>query len=426
MKLPFFQIAYMYPPIHTVGVLRNAEITRMLAAKGHPGTVITSKHTPVHEYSYTSVDVQRVNVLDYRSRKNKKANFTPSQSAKSSLAYKLFTKFYNSYPFNLFLGEGAITYIYNAYRKLDQLISETNGQGILISSFRPWADHQVAYLLKKKYPDLIWWCDWRDTAFEQRKSKPVGQGYQLKKLHQLNRQATVVTAVSTGVLNDLQPLEAYHEVIYNGATNNNSYNLDELITKKPHIVYTGSLYGEDRNPRPLFTAVSKLLHKEGNNHFDIEITYAGKDRVKWQSLLDEIDSSLPTNSLGMISHSEAMRLQKLAAINVVLTWSNPGQTGGLTMKIFEYLRAGQPILRIHDGPQDMEIDTVLAKAAAPVFTQNTADPSTDRLQAWISEQLSRYTINPIAPGFELADNLSNFYDVSLTQRFNLNLRVAKS
>lgn len=134
-------------------------MANMFAREGHAVTVVTSTHTPEAPAATPGVEVFRVPIVDYRSRRGKEANFAPSASLKTSPLYQVFGKLANSFPTNVLLGEGGATYIFNCFHVLEPRIAAAGGRGILFSTFRPWADVQVAYLLKSKFPQFYWWCD---------------------------------------------------------------------------------------------------------------------------------------------------------------------------------------------------------------------------------------------------------------------------
>ena len=413
MQLPAFQLAYYFPPIHSVGVRRNEAMARLLVGRGHRLTVITSEHTPVTTYDFP-FDLIRVPVIDYRTRRGQTADFAPAARLKSSKFYGLFSKLNNSFPSNLVLGEGGLTYIIGAFRRLAPEIERAGGRGVLYSSFRPWADIQVGYLLKRRYPELIWWCDWRDTPFELRHRNYLHLPTQRAVVGRGLAVADLVTAVSAGVRDDLALAgHAQTQVVYNGASlAPSTIGVASANTPCARLVYTGSLYGPNRDPRPVLRAVA-ALGAEGATSTVPRVTYAGKDETLWEAYCKETGAKGFGESRGLVSPAEAQALQQNALANILLTWANPGQTGGLTMKAFEYLQAGRPIVRIHDGPPDAELDELLAMSVAPTFTQLADDHDLSRLRAFIAELVADPADYPPQAGWGLRDRLEAAYELHL-------------
>ena len=401
--LPVYQLAYYYPPIVSVGVRRGAAVTAMFADHGHEVTVVTSEHTPASD-PRANVEVLRVAVLDYRSRGRGEADFAPPASLKSSALYRAFGRLSNSFPSNLLLGEGGALYITRAYRTLSRRIAASEGRGIVFSTFRPWADLQVAFLLKRRYPQLIWWCDWRDTPFELRHRNYVWLSFQRRVLKVMLRSVDQQTAVSRGVLADLPEITAASQVVYNGVSLPAAASPAQtrVLPTGRFIAYTGSLYGPNRDPRPAMRAVA------GSGSREFVLLYAGKDGALWREYLKETGAESFAVDLGVVDAPVALEIQRAASVNLLLTWGNEGQTGGLTMKIFEYLQAGRPILRIHDGAPDPEIDEVLAQAAAPTYTCAASQPTTEGIAIWLAtlDATSSYATQT---SWLLRDRLEEFY-----------------
>ena len=203
-----------------MGVRRNAAIAQQLAQRGLEVHVITSRHTPERMEADPGVKVHHAAVVDYRTRTgNAKegTGFRPSARAKRLAALVNFPALQNSFPSNLLLGEGALLYILSSVRKAAQLLSEDPSNWCVVSSFRPWADLQAAYILKRRFPQITWWCDWRDTPFELTHRNYYGLRAQRRVLAQLLTRTDLLTAVSAGVMHDL-PIagQAGRAVVYNG------------------------------------------------------------------------------------------------------------------------------------------------------------------------------------------------------------------
>ncbi len=193
------------------------------------------------------------------------------------------------------------------------------------------------------------------------------------------RQANLVTAVSEGILADL-PLDLRQgHVLYNGVSLPGPPLEQEamVLPKGSLLVYTGSLYGPNRDPRPAMRAVASLADEGWR------LVYAGKDGALWGEYVKETGAEGVAHTLGLVTPQQALELQSLANVNLLLTWGNDGQTGGMTMKVFEYLQAGRPILRVHDGPNDPEIDALLDRGAAVAKTVASTHADLGSIADWL-------------------------------------------
>lgn len=115
------------------------------------------------------------------------------------------------------------------------------------------------------------------------------------------------------------------------------------------------LYSGQRDASILFKVVKELILKD-EKYRKIRLVYAGKDSSLWNSWAEKYELKENILVKGVISREEAIKLQKNASLNLLLTWSSKTQKGILTGKLFEYLSASKPIICIINGTQDEEIE----------------------------------------------------------------------
>jgi hypothetical protein len=107
-----------------------------------------------------------IDAFDYRRilRRNNETGYLPEQQ--KSAGWKQWgIKFINTFPVNILLGEGGLFYVNSILKKANTLIRQEKITHIY-SSFRPFADHYIAYRLKKKNPSLTWIADFRDLIID--------------------------------------------------------------------------------------------------------------------------------------------------------------------------------------------------------------------------------------------------------------------
>ena len=263
----------------------------------------------------------------------------------------------NTFPFSILIGEGGPLYLMQLIRKGHHDIRKHKITH-LYSSFRPFTDHFAAYILKKMHPRIFWIADFRDLMFD-----PYFNKIYFKKIHKrffrnIFATADVLTTISDGLA---VQLKAYNQNVI--TLRNGIVNLSDHIvpTKAPKfsIAYTGSMYLDKKNAEPVFEAIKELVDAGKLDAAEVTIIYAGKDSFYWKEIaaLYHLTSSLDIR--GELSSDDAMKIQKNACINLLLTISSDEQTGILTGKMIEYFEAGSPILAIVKNQVDPELESIL-------------------------------------------------------------------
>lgn len=290
---------------------------------------------------------------------------------KQSRLFLYFVKVQKSFPFNLFIGEGNIYYIWNAYRQAKRLINKDKKITHIFSSFGPYADHYVAYMLKKKYPHLRWTADFRDLQVEPIYKNVIWKGLQKWMERKVLSRANLVTSVSEGYTDQLKQYNTSTCSVPRGV----ALRPPSSQYKKFTISYTGSLYFDYRNPRRLFSTVAQLITDNKLNLEDIQIVYAGRDGQQFCQWA--LECGVPENIIdnrGMVSSTTAKKIQNKSHINLLLTSSSPELKGVLTGKVFEYFEAGNPIICLINGVKDEEFEKLFNRLDAGVVVY---DPSLD-------------------------------------------------
>ena len=134
-----------------------------------------------------------------------------------------------------------------------------------------------------------------------------------------------------------------------------------VFSDRFNIVFTGSMFLDKRNPRPLFQALHELANEGSIVIKDIRLVNAGKDPEQWKELAKEFKLEKILEIKGVVPPEEAERLQQVACINVLLTISSDELQGVLTGKMIEYFKAGSPILSIVVNQNDPELDSLLTE-----------------------------------------------------------------
>jgi hypothetical protein len=358
-------IHYYFPPLKSTAVIRNYHIACTLTSFYEKVHVLSSNNHRRFPNQVRAFPKQLISydvpTLDYRyllSGKSKKDSHV-STAKKASSFYQFLLKVQKSFPFNLFLAEGNLYYIFKAYFRSKKLISDRNINTIY-SSFGPYADHYVAWLLKRKYPHLKWIADFRDLQIEPIYKNVIWKGLQRKVEKRVLSNADLITCISQGFVDQLSGYQRPTVSILRGVELRPS----EVQYDRFTIGYTGSLYFNYRDPRPLFSVLNNMLKAGDIDIDDINILYAGRDGAQFEEWINEHHLSEYFINRGLVSQEEAKTIQNKSHINLLLTSSSPELTGVITGKIFEYFEALNPTLCLISGVHDPEFESLFKELNA--------------------------------------------------------------
>ena len=360
-------IHYYFPPLSSSAVIRNYHIACTFTSFFDKVHVLTSNNhlrfpNDVRNFP-DRLQTYDIRTFDYRyflsGKSNKDAHI--SSSKKTGAFYQFLLKLQKSFPFNLFLAEGNLIYIYNSYQKAKRLIEEGNIKSIY-SSFGPYADHYVAWLLKRKYPYLKWIADFRDLQIEPIYKNVIWKGYQQKIERKVLSKADMITCISQGFVDQLKVYNRPTKSILRGIELRSPVKQYDQFT----IGYTGSLYFDYRDPRPLFKVLKELIRSNKIDSGELQIIYAGRDSVKFDQWVKEYNLNNCFIDKGLVTQEEAKIIQNKSHINLLLTSSSPALTGVITGKVFEYFEALNPTLCLISGVYDPEFESLFKELDAGV------------------------------------------------------------
>lgn len=355
---------YYFPPLLSTAVIRNYHIACTFADFFDTVYVLTSdnhKRFPIEKRKLPeNLNLYSIYTLDYRRLlAGKKKDSHKPTTKKSNPIFQWLLKVQKSFPFNLFLAEGNLIYIIEGYRKAKTIIEE-DGVSTIYSSFGPYADHFIAYLLKRKFPKLRWIADYRDLQIEPIYKNVILTNFQKRIENRILQKADLITCISDGFKTQLAVNERPTKTILRGVELRSPEKQYEKFT----ISYTGSLYFEYRDPRALFLEINSMIKKGLINHEDIQLLYAGRDGQKYEEWISEYSLNHIFDNRNMVTQSEAKSIQNKSHINLLLTSSSPELTGVITGKIFEYFEALNPTLCLINGVYDSEFETLFSELNA--------------------------------------------------------------
>lgn len=387
-------IYYQFPPVAVPGAHRMNDFYQEACARFDQVWVFTSDNryyldtdSSLITYCPNLIALPTVDWRGLRARFGSGRNYVPAGWMRWRPG-QLLQRLTNSFPWCFFLGDGGLIYLLYGYVRGCRLIREGEITHLL-STYRPLIDHLLAYLLKRRFPHLHWTADYRDLHVD-----PVRKSVWWPRLqHALNRRvlrkADELTTVSKGLQTELKRYRRPVRVVRNGVR----VPVREDVGDKQSVFtlsYTGSLHPLFQNPQPLLAGIRYALDNDLLQSRHLHVQYAGKDSTCWQKGIAKYYLEDWSDTHNMVSHADALEMQRRAAINILITWASPKLTGILTSKLFEYLAARRPILVLIRG-WDEELFELLGNRPG-IYWCRAADPPL-RIAGQLSKAYQRWLTN---------------------------------
>lgn len=112
--------------------------------------------------------------------------------------------------------------------------------------------------------------------------------------------------------------------------------------------YTGILY-EFSDFTPLLQALKQLAEKGSIDISKIKLNYAGTDFIRLQEIARNMGMEDILVNHGYVSRADALRLQSISDIFLVLSWNRHDSQGVLPGKFYEAIRARKTVLSLVSG-----------------------------------------------------------------------------
>lgn len=358
-------ISYYFPPIKSVGVIRNFHLAKIFHKIFTDLYILTTSNQqilPKEEADLSSFkSIELVNTIDYRTiiqrfySKNKNTHYP--ESVKQNKLIQWIIKANESLPFNLFVGEGGLLYLIDGYSKAKKIIKKTRAKTFVITSFRPTANVLIGFLLKINYPHIIWINSFQDAPYDPIRKNTIIPNLQNYLWRKMLKQSNLNITTSQGVKNSIDSLNNDTITFENGVDfRENLTHSSEQFT----ISYTGSLYHDLRDPSLLFEALTHLVLSEKIPINKLKIIYMGKDIAKWKSFCDTYPLLFNAFSIENISErNHSLEIQQKSHINLMLTWSEGSQGGTIPAKLYEYIGAGNYIISLVKGIENSDLSYLL-------------------------------------------------------------------
>lgn len=234
---------------------------------------------------------------------------------------------------------------------------------LIMSTFPIPTAHLIGFTLQR-LTGIPWVADFRDNMTDP--EYPPGR---LK--WRLNRslEAATVRHCCKAIFTTPGALEMYAQrypdipasrwaIIENGYDEENFLNAEKDFNLKPlgqpgqiTLIHSGILYPQERDPEPFFAAL-RMLKKAGvinAKSLNIILRATASDNI-YQPILDQYDISDIVHLAGPISYKAA--LQEMLCADGLLLFQAAMCNHQIPAKLYEYFRAGRPILALTDAGGD--------------------------------------------------------------------------
>lgn len=377
-------INYYFSPIRAIGSVRNSKLAKYIALKNWDVSVLTTSNNrlfekeeilgkykkKINKRNIFTFDYQTIKFILLRINRLFKKQGVAFNAFKRSSEMSLL-KVLNLFPFNLLIGEGGLIYIILSFLKALYLIKKKSIKYVY-TSYSPFSDIFIGYLLKTIIPDIKWVADFRDLHLSGFK-----ENFLVKMTRFIDkiilRKADVVTTVSDGLGKGLKEYNSSIYILRNG------FDLDDVELDKNEIkikdfsfLYVGALYGEKRDPGILFHSIETLINGKKIKSSNVRMIYAGREGNIFLKTADKYNLKSVSKDIGFIKRQKSLKLQKESCYLIMITWSNKEEKGIISGKFYEYLSSGRPIICIVRGIRDPEIDKIfkMTNAGIVVYTNN--------------------------------------------------------
>lgn len=339
-------IAYHYPPV-----------------KGSSGVQRALRFSAYLQQNGWDCDVLTVWPGAYERRGDDELGDIPSNvEVVRALAFdaKRHLSIFGSYPQFLALPDRWSSWHIDGVRRGMRMLKKRDYQ-VIWSTYPIATAHRIGMTLAAK-SGLPWIADCRDSMSEEGYPREAAVFDSVRALEQkIVRSATMVTFTAPGAIDMYAarykdvPVSRWR-LIENGYDESVFTDLDHNYknpdAKTPlRLLHAGLLYPNERDPRPFFAAVAALKTRGAfkRNPINVVLRATGHDDKYRPMLLD-----LGIDDVVLLEPAVPYRdaLQEMLLADGLLIFQSTGCNHQIPAKVYEYLRAGRPILALTDRAGD--------------------------------------------------------------------------
>lgn len=379
-------ISYFYPPFDCTAAVEASKFTKFLPHHGWSPIVVTadsdyprtlSLEIPQQDvYRTKQIDINRLPKLLAGRERVQSKGFVTDDTVRGKISALLGYWYRQIIDFP----DAQIGWYPYALRTARRLINE-HRPAALMSSAWPVTNHLVASRLAKE-ENLPWLADFRDlwTANHHFQRRTPLRSIEARLERRTMRPARATSAPSEEWAQILASSFSKRAVVLPNGFDPEDY---PSLTPNPGrfvLTYTGMFYPEKQDPYPLLRAIARLKQDGIVKATNFELRLVGRYLDYLKPALAELDIEDVTNLFGMVSHRQALGIQKESSALVFLLWTRPEGRGWFSAKLYEYLGAGRPILAI--GSRNTDAARYIRETEAGVVHEDPREIAMV-LKSWI-------------------------------------------
>ena len=344
-------VSYYYPPSSAVGGLRIDRFARFLRQTGY-GVRVLAAHPDTH-----SPDTDLVRFIPPK-------DYSPSLGDKVEiLTARVIHKALDSYPDHL-------EWVPPARSAALNWLHQEAAQ-VVLSSFPPIANHLVALELKKRL-NLRWIADFRDPLLNSPFRKGHRRHFDAWAEQRVFAQADAILTVTDALAEEWKaryPAAASRiHVIWNGYDPEEPFGPAPRPLDRTHhlMIHAGDLYGE-RHPGRLLQSLERLFASGRLIPDHLRLRLIGPiENPKFLALpafQNLLQSGVIETNGQRVPREQALRATAEADQVLLLDLNSEGVGHTVPAKLFDYVRAGHPMLVY--TYRNSAVDGIIQKAGIP-------------------------------------------------------------
>jgi Glycosyl transferase 4-like domain len=346
-------IAFHYPPYGwSSGLRRTHSFSRFLPGLGWQPTVLTA-----HPRVYDTVQVDSAN----QAIEGEEAVVIRAFSLDALRHFG----FRGKYPAFLALPDRWISWLPSAVMKGLSIISKQEIK--VIWSTYPIATAQLIGLCLWRLSGLPWVADFRDPMIDSvhpagRVKRKIFRWIERKTLTHASGVCFTTPSALEHYRNHYPYLDSSHWTCIQNGYDERDFDSITLPSKKPHaigqvppppltLLHSGTLYPLERDPSCFFSALAKLKSNGeiSKNNLRVVLRATGHDEfVKSALELHQIEDIVSLKQ--GIEYSQALR--EMSDVGGLLLFQASNCNHQIPAKLYEYMRAGRPLLALTDPSGD--------------------------------------------------------------------------
>ncbi len=366
-------ISYYWPPAGGVGVIRNLKFAKYLRRFGWEPVVFVPENADYPQLDLNNlkdipenIEVLKGKILEpfslFRKFTGRKETDKTNPVYVRENSGGVLDKFSIWVRGNFFIPDARSLWIRPSVKFLSQYLKDNPVDAILTDG-PPHTNTVIGQRLSEKF-NIPWLADFQDPWTQVDYYKMMYIGHLADKKHRRLEQQTFKTAKKITIASptwakDLESIGAKDvDVIYYGYDEDDFSEIGAIQKNDDEFVIShAGILGLDRDPDTLLNVLSKICNENPEFKKKLRIKLAGavdfaiKQKIESYGLKDNFVD------LGFISRLDSIRLMLTSDVLLLLVNKADNAKGRLPGKIYEYLRAQNPILSL--GTKESDVERIL-------------------------------------------------------------------